>query len=310
MLQRKLAKDGEMISRKPLIGEPVIERVTVDLNKPQAVKDEDRLKSIESGFKRIEKVYPIEVLLFHCSVSAGLVLLSYGSEDDLSFFSGFFALIYILAVLRPSAEIYKNEKRVRKINRGLDNLDIREEHSRLVKSVADQKSIIEKYYKDLLVQQKMVDEENSERLKLLKDWWADFNKKSKEYEYYLANQKIIDRERTHEKGSDVCEKNITKEWVDEQRKIASRLKKKLVVTENCPYCGDQLGRLPHGDHIIPVTNGGKSVIKNMVNVCNACNIEKSDYSLKEFCAKSKHARPYKEVKAVLVNMGKIVIDLD
>ena len=199
---------------------------------------------------------------------------------------------------------------MRKRNHSLDNPDLRKEHSRLLKSVFNQKNIIDRYYQDLSVHQNKIDEENAEQVKSLKEWWVQFEKQSKEYEYYLENREAINRKITYEIGADVCEKNITKEWIDEQRNIASRLKKKLEVTTECPYCGDPLGRLPHADHIIPITSGGKSVVKNMVNVCNACNTEKGVDSLKEFCSKSKHARPYKEIKAVLIKMGKKVIEIN
>jgi 5-methylcytosine-specific restriction endonuclease McrA len=51
----------------------------------------------------------------------------------------------------------------------------------------------------------------------------------------------------------------------------------------CPYCGDILNRgQTHVDHIYPVSRGGLSTIENMVEVCNSCNLFKSNLPLASF----------------------------
>lgn len=39
----------------------------------------------------------------------------------------------------------------------------------------------------------------------------------------------------------------------------------------------------HADHIQPVKLGGLSTAENLILVCSACNIRKSDKTLLEFC---------------------------
>lgn len=71
----------------------------------------------------------------------------------------------------------------------------------------------------------------------------------------------------------------------ETRDIASILKKELPRNHFCPYCGKELGNDAHADHIVPVSQGGRSVTTNMVMVCASCNLKKSDLTLREFIIK-------------------------
>jgi 5-methylcytosine-specific restriction endonuclease McrA len=75
-------------------------------------------------------------------------------------------------------------------------------------------------------------------------------------------------------------------YFDQTRKLGAIIRKRLLEQEDfligCPYCGNAMGEIPHADHIYPVSKGGLSTIKNMVLVCSACNIRKSDYTLREF----------------------------
>lgn len=57
-----------------------------------------------------------------------------------------------------------------------------------------------------------------------------------------------------------------------QRAIRRRDKK-------CRYCREN--RSDTIDHVIPISKGGKSVLKNMVGACYECNHRKSDYLLEE-----------------------------
>jgi len=72
------------------------------------------------------------------------------------------------------------------------------------------------------------------------------------------------------------------------RSLGRSIKKELEVTEDCPYCGESLGRNYHADHIIPITIGGGSVRHNMVNVCARCNLKKGGDTLFKFCQKNGH----------------------
>ena len=42
----------------------------------------------------------------------------------------------------------------------------------------------------------------------------------------------------------------------------------------CAYCGDELGRSPTLDHVIPKVHGGSTVRSNMVACCLGCNSSK------------------------------------
>jgi 5-methylcytosine-specific restriction endonuclease McrA len=67
------------------------------------------------------------------------------------------------------------------------------------------------------------------------------------------------------------------------RDKSETIKRRLKVTDDCPYCGGPLGSDYHADHIYPVAKGGLSTTKNMVNVCAPCNMKKSDLTLRQFC---------------------------
>lgn len=60
------------------------------------------------------------------------------------------------------------------------------------------------------------------------------------------------------------------------------VKKKLSADHPCPYCGDYLGNGYHADHIYPVSKGGRSTLKNMVNVCFKCNEKNGQLTLTAF----------------------------
>ena len=64
------------------------------------------------------------------------------------------------------------------------------------------------------------------------------------------------------------------------REIAKRIT--VEKTQNCPYCGNNLGDSPHQDHIYPIAKGGMSIEKNLVYVCMDCNLNKRDLTLNQF----------------------------
>jgi 5-methylcytosine-specific restriction endonuclease McrA len=68
------------------------------------------------------------------------------------------------------------------------------------------------------------------------------------------------------------------------REHADSVKRSLRKDHDCPYCGGGLGDQPHADHVYPVSKGGRSVAVNMVYVCAACNVKKSDMTLAAFIA--------------------------
>lgn len=47
----------------------------------------------------------------------------------------------------------------------------------------------------------------------------------------------------------------------------------------CRYCRERVSNTV--DHVIPISKGGKSVLKNMVGACDVCNYKKADNLLEE-----------------------------
>jgi len=80
------------------------------------------------------------------------------------------------------------------------------------------------------------------------------------------------------------EKAILAHAKGKSRDQAEAIKKQLTKTGNCPYCGLPLGDEPHADHIYPQSKGGLSTVKNMVYVCQQCNLMKSDLTIVSFIA--------------------------
>ena len=51
---------------------------------------------------------------------------------------------------------------------------------------------------------------------------------------------------------------------------------------HCAYCGDELKKGWHVDHVIPVAAGGPDDIMNFLPACAKCNNYKTSMSLKQF----------------------------
>ena len=94
------------------------------------------------------------------------------------------------------------------------------------------------------------------------------------------------------KTKDRERKEKLKAFEDRGRQGSSKLKTKLMGNiffgreDTCPYCEhvtkkDNLVM----DHIIPITDGGKTTFQNCVLVCESCNQKKSDMTLRAFCRK-------------------------
>lgn len=86
------------------------------------------------------------------------------------------------------------------------------------------------------------------------------------------------------------------------RKLAQKIKSKLELTVDCPYCGETLGEQPHADHIYPQSKGGLSRLENLVYVCGACNARKSDLTLLAFIEECSLDR--KRTESRLKELGK------
>ena len=66
------------------------------------------------------------------------------------------------------------------------------------------------------------------------------------------------------------------EWQEARNKI---YKRDLGI---CQYCGIELKDKFHIDHIVPVSKGGRDVLKNLALSCGRCNQKKHDMWVMEF----------------------------
>lgn len=69
---------------------------------------------------------------------------------------------------------------------------------------------------------------------------------------------------------------------DHAESVKTEIREQMKLLGVCPYCGGPLGDTPHADHIHPVSLGGFSVPENMIYICVACNLAKSNKTLREF----------------------------
>jgi len=88
----------------------------------------------------------------------------------------------------------------------------------------------------------------------------------------------------------------------ESRELAAKLRRKMAKQGCCPYCGGELGNIPHADHIYPISKGGRSVERNLVFVCSTCNVKKSKLTLAAFIRTYQLNRD--EIESRLTAIGK------
>jgi len=98
-------------------------------------------------------------------------------------------------------------------------------------------------------------------------------------------------------------------YQDKSRNVGQSLmismKVNLKSPYHCPYCNKKTAKTKlHVDHINPVSNGGLSVVRNLVPVCSECNLDKSDLSLRAFCKKNK--LDFESICDILESMGKFI----
>jgi 5-methylcytosine-specific restriction endonuclease McrA len=119
----------------------------------------------------------------------------------------------------------------------------------------------------------------------------------------LANKRL-ERINSKRKNEEILKQktSVIAEYEGKSRKIARSVKTKLPTNPTCPYCGKEIGKMAHADHIYPISKGGRSTISNMVYICNTCNIKKSDMTLREFILEYKLNRDM--IERNLESLGK------
>jgi 5-methylcytosine-specific restriction endonuclease McrA len=85
-------------------------------------------------------------------------------------------------------------------------------------------------------------------------------------------------------------------------KIKVALQAQLHITKDCPYCGLPLGDTMHADHIYPVSKGGLSTTENMVLICDKCNLQKGNKTLRQFISAYNFDR--ERIESALELLGK------
>ncbi len=146
-----------------------------------------------------------------------------------------------------------------------------------LKNVEERKEYNQKYYKEhreeILNQKKEYESKCKERINNYAKQYRDTHKKEMyeyQHKYRIDNpHKIaVHRQRRRMTKKNIGGNGITiKQW-------------KTVMQEYnglCAYCS-QKKRLTM-DHIVPIDNGGKHELGNVVPTCQSCNSSKSDTSL-------------------------------
>jgi 5-methylcytosine-specific restriction endonuclease McrA len=110
-----------------------------------------------------------------------------------------------------------------------------------------------------------------------------------------------EREERKKKHREV-EKAKLAQFDGKTRGLAESIKNKLERHDLCPYCGGDIGDIPHADHIFPVKYGGMSAHENMVYVCSDCNMKKRDLTLREFCREYQY--DFEKIEDRLEKLGK------
>lgn len=186
-------------------------------------------------------------------------------------------------------------KKAKNAKYNAENAKAKNEHNRLYREQNREKlnSHNREYYAKHKEQAKQYRDDNREKHILYKREWYRNNKDTRLEacrEYYLQHQEIIKRYSTIH-GKEHRQKPYVKLYrrINQQKRYASTcgLLSTLTVEEwelclrffnnSCSYC-DNKNKLEQ-DHVIPVTNGGGYVSKNIIPACKICNPSKSNHNM-------------------------------
>lgn len=107
----------------------------------------------------------------------------------------------------------------------------------------------------------------------------------------IYNKELEKKQDKNQKNDNII--GLAAQATNKTRQRAKTIKNNIEEYENCPYCGETIIE-SHVDHIYPVSKGGLSTTKNMVRVCNSCNIKKRDLTLNQFIRKYELDREFIE----------------
>lgn len=116
-------------------------------------------------------------------------------------------------------------------------------------------------------------------------------------------EKQIDQQKPYEKIHELAYAKAAI-FDDKSRSIAAQRREMIEKTDQCPYCGSELGNDAHLDHIQPINRGGLSIDENLVWCCAKCNLSKSNKGLIEFLLASNYN--IEQTCTRLISLGKRV----
>ena len=219
--------------------------------------------------------------------------------------------------IEPSDDIVNNEFTKRKADqhKAINSDEYKQLQDNVKRQILHVQEQNKKRYLDMIEIQ-IFDDDND-----MKNVWAEIRecceKDDKLKEHYLSLQvnkekawfverekkKLLKEDRAKLREKQKAEKKAMLARANkESRQLGAKIKFRLRRDHNCPYCNEELGMRPHADHIIPIAQGGLSVKHNMVNVCEPCNLAKSDLTLFEFTQKKD--LDYMAIISTLRKLGK------
>lgn len=191
------------------------------------------------------------------------------------------------------AEIKKTESQKENRMLGIPLAPLKNEVKEIIEQL--QLKIKEGHDKQYRFEEKQYQSSYILKLELQKEMWRINGAIKRKYNkavsfIFSAQTEELKRQEQFKKDAPKREKTQRDEalataHMKKSREAAESIKRSLKKTTYCPYCGKNLGDKPHADHIYPIARGGLSVAKNMVYICQGCNIKKSDLTLVQFIKK-------------------------
>lgn len=281
-LEKELDKEIDIIIDLKQELEKKREDLELIINKEESFsKDEakEKVKHLERGF---------DFLLIVSLVIPNAALIYFWTLPNVSFANSWFLIVFSPMVSGFIDKIFsflttrnsENEQYQKAYRKELNKLSIN-------------------YYKKKKTSKKAIEKKIKEILKEIVEL-------DKEEEFLTSvSLKLPDLQETAKKRERVAKIEAYEGRIRDGSKIVKRRLLNSIEYNNwnCPYCNRK--KIPSkavADHIYPVSKGGLSTLQNMVLICNNCNKNKSDLTLRIFCKKQNFN--YEKVIERLEELGK------